>query len=166
MPETEIPQPGDNGDLSDVATNGAWHRAQGIAANNAVWDLLAAEPNEQRNEDLLRTAYAAAYHWQRASGARPENEARASYMIARALLATGQAEAALRAADRCLRVCTENGLVDFDLAYAYEVRARSLRALGRQAAAESVWALALAVPIADLEDAALLREDLAIDPVV
>ena len=53
----------------------------------------------------------------------PANEARASYLVAKALLATGQPEAALRAADRCLRVCRQHDLADFDLAYGHEARA-------------------------------------------
>ncbi len=143
-----------------------WNRRQGVEANNTAFELLAVHRDVDGDEDLLRTAYAAAYHWQRAADARPENEARARYLISRALLATGQPEAALRSAERCLEVCTTAGLVDFDLAYAHEARARALRALGRQAEAEEEWRAALAVPIAEQEDAAILRADLAIDPVV
>lgn len=142
-----------------------WHRRQGVEATNAAFDLLEADRDAEADEDLLRTAYAAAYHWQRASGAKPENEARASYLIAKALLTTGQPEAALRAADRTLRICVENGLTDFDLAYAYEIRARALRAVGRLEDAELDWRRATGVPIADPEDAQIVRADLAGEPV-
>jgi hypothetical protein len=43
-------------------------------------------------------------------------------MIAKALLYADQPEAALRSADRCLAVCRDHGLTDFDLAYAHERR--------------------------------------------
>ncbi len=152
---TPHPEPGD----------GAWHRRQGVDANNAAFALLTGERGAQADEELLRTAYAAAYHWQRAADARPENEARASYLISRALEVTGQPEAALRAAERCLRQCETHGLADFDLAYGHEARARALRALGRLEDARSEWDLAVAVPIAEPEDAAILRADLAVDPV-
>jgi uncharacterized protein YndB with AHSA1/START domain len=142
-----------------------WHRRQGIQANNSAFELLERERSSGDDEDLLRTAYAAAYHWQRAADAGPENETRASYLVAKALLATGQGEAALHAADRSLRTCTENGLTDFDLAYAHEVRARALRALGQADEAEREWRRALAVPIADPEDAEIVRADLAVEPV-
>jgi uncharacterized protein YndB with AHSA1/START domain len=147
-------------------SDGDWHRAQGVEANNAIWGLLG-KPDRSTDEDenLLRTAYAAAYHWQRARGAKPENEARASYMIAKALLATDQPDAALKAAERCLAVCLTNGLVDFDLAYAYEVRARALRAVGRDVEATADWSHALGVPIAGSEDAEIVRSDLAFEPV-
>ena len=59
------------------------------------------------------------------------NAARGDYLIAKALLAVGRPEAALDWADRCLQTCRDHGLVDFDLAYALEIRARSLRALDR-----------------------------------
>jgi uncharacterized protein YndB with AHSA1/START domain len=151
--------------VTSAPTDADWHRRQGVEATNAAFELLAADRDADADEDLLRSAYAAAYHWQRAAGVRPENEGRASYLIARALLATGRPEAALRAADRCFAICTANGLADFDLAYAHEARARALRALGRQAEAEEEWLAATAVPISNEEDAAILGADLAIDPV-
>jgi hypothetical protein len=139
---------------------GDWHRRQGVEANNAVHGLLERERTPEEDEDLLRHAYAAAYHWQRATGAEPENEARASYMIARALVATGQAERGLVSADRVLAVCAEHGIADFDLAYGHEARSRALSALGRADEAAQEAALARAVPIADPEDATIVEHDL------
>ncbi len=150
---------------TEVPSDGDWHRRQAVEANNAVWELVGApERSPDQDEDLLRRAYAAAYHWQRATGAGPENEARASYLVAKALLLTGQPEASLRSADRCLDVCTRNGLEDFDLAYAHEARARALQALGRPDEASPAWDLAVAVPIADDEDREILQKDLADRP--
>ena len=56
----------------------------------------------------------------------------------------------------------QHGLVDFDLAYAHEARARALQALGRTDAAADAWAAAKAVPIADPEDQAIVDADLAV----
>ena len=56
----------------------------------------------------MRRVYAAAYHWARAAGRGPENEARAEYMIAKAHWRLGRAEAALHHARRCLAV-TDGG---------------------------------------------------------
>jgi hypothetical protein len=138
---------------------GDWHRRQGVEANNAAVGLLERERTPDEDEDLLRHAYAAAYHWQRATGAGPENEARGSYMIARALVATGQPERGLVSADRVLAICAEHGLADFDLAYAHEARSRAFSALGRQEEAVREAALARSVPIADPEDLAILERD-------
>jgi uncharacterized protein YndB with AHSA1/START domain len=145
-----------------AAPEADWHRAQGVEANNSLWELFAkADRTDDDVEEMLRRAYAAAYHWQRAGGALPENEARADYMIAKALLYSGQPAAALRSADRCLAVCRDHDLTDFDLAYAYEARARALRALGREQEAAEAWAAARAVPIAEQEDRDIVDADFA-----
>jgi uncharacterized protein YndB with AHSA1/START domain len=157
----QLPPVVDDQDAAEAAEPD-WHRAQGIEANNSLWELFAkADRTEDDIEEMLRRAYAAAYHWQRAGGAGPENEARGNYMIAKALLFSGQPEAALRSADRCLAVCRDHDLTDFDLAYAHEARARALRALGRESEAAKAWAAATAVPIADQEDRDILDGDFA-----
>lgn len=142
-----------------------WHRAQAVDANNSIWELLEnVDRSPPDNEELLRRAYASAYHWQRASGRAPENEARAVYMLAKSHLAVGDPVAALRYADLCAGECADHGLADFDLAYAHEARARALQALGRSEEAATEWAAAKAVPIADPEDQAILDADLATGP--
>ena len=141
---------------------GDWHRRQGVEANNTAWDLIERpDRTDDDDEDLVRTAYAAAYHWQRAGGATPANEARACYLLARALLATGQPAAALRAANRCLAVCTANGLADFDLAFAHEARFRGLSALDRPEEAAAERAAATSVVIAKSEDRKVVEREFA-----
>jgi hypothetical protein len=76
----------------------------------------------------------------------------------------GQGELALHHADECAAVVAGTGLVDFDLAYAHEARARSLAALGRTVDAEAELAAARAVAIADDEDRAIFESDLAAPP--
>lgn len=143
-------------------SDAAWHRRQGVEANNAAMRLLfAAEGSPADREELLRSAYAAAYHWDRAAGAGPQNAARAAYVIARALLATGQPEAALASADRVLDLCDRHGLVDFDLAYGHEARARALLALGRTEDGTAACAAARAVAVVDPEDRAIVEQDFA-----
>jgi hypothetical protein len=63
-----------------------------------------------------------------------------------------------------MALCVELGVVDFDLAYAHEVRARALQALGRTDEAAVAWAAAKATPIADPEDQAIVDTDLAEGP--
>ncbi|SDS14015.1 Uncharacterized conserved protein YndB, AHSA1/START domain [Friedmanniella luteola] len=146
----------------DVPADGDWHRAQAVEANNDAWELLergALTPDEQ--EEVLRRAYAAAYHWQRARGAEPANEARACYLVAKALLAAARPTAALASARRALAVCERHGLDDFDLAYAHEACARALVALRRPDEAAAAWAAATAVPVADPEDREIVLADFA-----
>lgn len=146
---------------------GEWHRSQGIEANNSIWDLVdKADRTPDDDEELLRRAYAAAYHWQRAAGRQPINEARARYMLAKAHLLAGLPERSLHYADACLAatLAAGAGAADFDLAYAHEARARALRALGRTEEAATAWATAKGVSVADPDDRALVEADLAVGP--
>ena len=139
-----------------------WHRAQAIEANNATWaQLEAVAAGTASTVGLVRGAYAAAYHWERARGATPANEARARYLVGKAWLAYGRPELALEYGDRTLAQCREHGLADFDLAYAHELRARALAALGRQTESAAEWAAARSVPVADPEDRAIVEADFA-----
>jgi uncharacterized protein YndB with AHSA1/START domain len=146
---------------ADIA--GDWHRAQAIECNNSCWEIIGNdEVTAHDRDELLRRAYASAYHWQRAAGRSPATEARARYMIAKAHLVAGNAELALRSADATLAQCIDHGLADFDLAYAHEARARALAMMGRDVEATVAWADARAVPIADPEDQAIVDADFAI----
>lgn len=141
---------------------GEWHRAQGIECNNSTWEMIEAERTPANDEEMLRRAYASAYHWQRAARSGPENEARALYVLSKVQLLSGQPELSMSYADRCLAQCHQYGLVDFDLAYAHEARARALHALGQTGAAADAWSATRAVPIADPEDQAIVDADLAV----
>ncbi len=164
LPEVSaLPRPGEIAEASDAA--GDWHREQGIECNNSIWDLIG---NERRSpaddEELLRRAYSSAYHWQRARGTGPANEARALYMLAKVHLLTGQGARSLHYADACLEQCVQHGLADFDLAYAHEARARALRDLGREEEGLAAWATAKQVPVVDPEDRDIVEADFADAP--
>lgn len=141
----------------------SWHRAQAIECNNAVWEMFDAERTPDHDEEMLRRAYAAAYHWQRAAGREPINEARALYMLAKSHLVAGLGERALHYAEACLAATTAagDGAADFDHAYAHEVRARGLKAVGRHAEAEIEWDFAVNTTVADPEDKEIVDADLA-----
>ena len=93
-------------DVVDDAA-GDWHRAQGVECNNSIWELVGEPASPERDEELLRRAYASAYHWQRAAGREPgERDPRSCYMLAKVHLLTGQPERSLHYADaawRCAR---------------------------------------------------------------
>lgn len=161
-----LPEPKDDGPALDLEEiRGGWHRSQAIECNNSVWEIIdKAERTPADDEEMLRRAYASAYHWQRAKGRGPENEARAVWLLSKVHLLAGLPERALHYGDRCLAQCADHGLADFDLAYALECRARALRALGRESEAMAEWEKAKAVPIADPEDLAIVEADLAVGP--
>jgi uncharacterized protein YndB with AHSA1/START domain len=148
------------GDIS-----GDWHRTQAIDANNSTWELVGRDQRSTTDdEDMLRRAYAAAYHWQRASGRGPENEARALWLQSKVWRAIGDGDLALRYADRCLHATLDAGLNDFDLAYAHEARARALQLLGHADEAAVAYQAAAAVEIADDEDREIVVADLGTWP--
>ena len=146
--------------IDDAA--GEWHRAQGIECNNSTWEMIEAERTPENDEEMLRRAYASTYHWARAARRGAANDARGAWLLAKVQLLVGQPELSLRYADRCMSICQEHGLGDFDLAYAHEARARALKALGDDVAAAHSWEAAKSVPIADPEDQAILDADLAV----
>ncbi len=164
LPEVSaLPRPAEIAESSDAA--GEWHRAQGVECNNSIWDLVGKEDRSPADdEEMLRRAYSSAYHWQRAHGAGPANEARALYMLAKVHLLTGQGARSLEYADACLAQCVQHGLVDFDLAYAHEARARALRDLGREVEGLAAWATAKQQPIVDREDRDIVEADFADAP--
>ena len=145
----------------------ATHRKLAVDANNATWEILGkalTEISDDDAEEMTRRAYAAAYHWQRAEGAGPANEARASWLLSRVWAVRGNGEVALDHARRCVAVCKSAGLADFDLAYAHEAMARSFAALGDAGQARRHLAIARKVLIADYEDRTLVEADLAGGP--
>jgi len=166
--ETGETLPAASVDLADevvVDAAGDWHRAQGVECNNGIWDLVGKDDRSPADdEEMLRRAYSSAYHWHRARGAGPANEARSLYMLAKVHLLTGQGVRSLNYAEACLAQCVQYGLVDFDLAYAHEARARALRDLGREDEGLAAWTTAKQIPILDPEDRDIVEADFADAP--
>jgi hypothetical protein len=134
------------------------HRQLGVDLFNGTWRLM-----ESRADDdaMVNMAHASAYHWTQAPECKPENVARAHWLLARVYSVVGRAEPALHHAQRCLETCAANGLGDWDLAFAYEALARGHKVAGHTDAVARYRALAEEVDIADLEDRELLARDLA-----
>lgn len=160
---TPLPSRYAGGPAPDAETTSKdWHRQQAAEAHNATFDLLEADPLD--TEASLRSAYAAAYHWDRVASKQPENEVRALYLIGKAWLTGGAGELALDYGDRCLAGCLAADLADFDLAYAHELRARALHALGREDEARLEWTEATSIAVADDEDREIVKRDFAVTP--
>lgn len=145
----------------------AEHRKLAIEANNSTWEFLDQESDSlsaKEIEEMTRRAYAAAYHWARAENASLVNEIRASWLIAKVWIHQARGDIALSISDRCLDLCSANDIKDFDLAYVYEAKARSLACLGNIDGAREAKRFALSVEIADAEDRKLVEADLAKGP--
>jgi tetratricopeptide (TPR) repeat protein len=145
----------------------ATHRTLAVAAFNSTWDLLDVtddERSEDQNEEMLRRAYAAAYHWQRAEGYATVNEARSLWMLSRVWRAIGNGPQALYYANRCLAVTEEANLVDFDLAYAFDGMARALALTGKVDEARTWWERAMEVEVQNDGDRQQLLSDIGTAP--
>ncbi len=94
--------------------------------NGETWKLLQKEILSKEEKDLiLYTVYASAYHW---SNAGTEiHMQRAEWIISRVYTKLNNPDLALVHAKKCLSLTNDEneGLKDFDYAYAYEAMARA-----------------------------------------
>ena len=144
------------------ALDPALERAAAVELFNYTWTLLE-KPERTRDEDdlMIHAAHASRFHWD--SVGEPVNRARGEWQISRVYAVLGRGEPALHHARRCLELCEDHGIGDFDLAYAYEALTRSHRLAGDDAEADRYAALAREAGerIADAEDRELFDSDLA-----
>ena len=150
-----------------MSVDAATHRILAVDANNSTWEILGkavGEISPEESEEMTRRAYAAAFHWSRAEGTMPANEARADWLLSRVWAVRANAQLALHHARRCLATCQSAGLVDFDLAYAHEAMARASACDGNENDAREHLDFARAVVINDPEDKAIVDSDLASEP--
>ena len=101
-----------------------YHRKFAVDAFNYVWDLLE-KPDRTIEEDdsMLHAAHASRFHWEKIG--EPVNLARGEWQVARVYSMLNRPKCALYHARRCLELCEQFNIGDFDLAYAYEALARS-----------------------------------------
>jgi hypothetical protein len=139
------------------------HRQLGVEAFNHTWTLME-KSGRSRDEDdeMLHEAHASAYHWLKAPEGRPENRARSEWQCSRVYTVLGRAEPALHHARRCLELCEEHGIGDWDLAFAHEALARAYATAGRaeDAGRHELLAREAVGQIADEEDREHLLEAL------
>lgn len=152
MPDTDIT------DITD-------ERRLAAALFNATWTLLEKEDRSRDDDDaMLHMAHASRHHWGQVG--KPENFGRGEWQCSRVYAVLGRAEPSLHHAQRCLDICQENGIGDFDLAFAYEALARAHAVAGdvEQARAYTQEALAAAEDIASDDDRELVLSDLETIP--
>jgi hypothetical protein len=142
--------------------NAALHKKLGIELFNYTWELLdKPQRTREENDTMLHAAHASRFHWEKAGGA-AVNLARGEWQVSRVYAVLGRSEPAHFHAQRTLELCQENGIGDFDLAFAYEALARAAAVAGD--ATERAQYLALAETatqqIADHEDRKVVLHDL------
>ncbi len=146
------------------------HRWFGVEFNNEVWDMIhsgVTPESPQSDRDLvLYGAYASARHWHECGTV--ANAARAEHLIARAALAVGLPDVALRHARSCVALVEGHAseMADWDGVFAREALARALAATGRVEAAreQRETALRLAGEVVDPEDRTICEAELSRPP--
>lgn len=107
-----------------------WHRKFAVEQFNLTWDLLDREERTVAEDDkMLQAAYASRFHWGEIGT--PVEFERGEWQISRVCSVLNRPEAAIYHAQRCLAICTENEIADFDIAFAYEALARAYAVAGK-----------------------------------
>ncbi len=118
-----------------------WHRRFAADLFNLTWDLLdKADRTAEEGDRMVHAAHASRFHWGEIGA--PLQFARGEWQISRVYAVLGRAEPALHHARRCLDICTEDNIGDFDLAFAYEALARAYAVAGDRAKSEAHFRLA------------------------
>ena len=133
-----------------------------VSLFNRVWELME-KPGRSRDEDdeMVHAAHASRYHWGVVGQA--EHRARGEWQVSRVYTVLGRSEPAIAHAQRCLDLCEQNGIADWDLAYAYEALARAHKTAGHTKDAAKFKKLARAAGdrIIEAEDREHFEEDYA-----
>lgn len=107
-------------------------RALAVELFNRTWELIAKPDRSQRETDLMiHSAHASRLHWEEIGS--PANHARGEWQVSHVYAVLGRGEPAMFHARRCLEICEQNGIADWDLAYAHEAVARAARLDGDEA---------------------------------
>jgi len=152
-------------DLPAHDLDAADHRRLGKDLYNHVWTLLeTADRTAEQTDEMIHAAHASRWHW--TVGGEPANRARGEWQCSRVYAVLGRGEPALWHARRCVELCEEHGLGDWDLAAAYEAMSRASLVAGDEAAARD-WkdrATSALADIADPDDREPIEADLATLP--
>ena len=124
-------------DVRDVEA----HRKFAKELFNLTWDLLDREDRTAEDNDrMIHAAHASRFHWGEIGT--PLEFARGEWQVSRVYAVLGRATAAIYHGERSLALCEENGIGDFDLAFAYEALARGHAVAGEAAKSAEYMGLA------------------------
>jgi hypothetical protein len=107
------------------------HREEAVKCFNATWGLI--DKSDRVHEDdvnMIHMAHASRHHWGQIGTA--VEFTRGEWQISRVYSLLGMGESALFHAREALKICLDNRIDDFDLAFAYEAMARAHSVHGNQ----------------------------------
>ena len=107
----------------------SYHKEEAVKCFNATWDLI--DKSDRTHEDdinMIHMAHASRYHWGQIGTALELT--RGEWQISRVYSLLGMGDSALFHAKEALKLCLDNCIGDFDLAFGYEAMARAYSVLG------------------------------------
>ena len=117
------------------------HKKLGIDLFNLTWSLLDKKDRTKEEDDkMVHAAHASRFHWGEIGT--PLEFERGEWQISRVYSTLKRSESALYHAKRCLDICKENNIGDFDIAFAYEAMARGHASAGNKTDCEKYLKLA------------------------
>ena len=132
---------------------------------NLVWSFMDKKERTKEDDDkMVHAAHASRFHWGEIG--KPVHFERGEWQISRVYSVLNRPQPALYHAKRCLEICKENNIGDWDIAFAYEAMARAYVVAGEKT--ESVKYIKLAKEageqIKEKEDRDLFFTDLKTVP--
>ena len=122
-------------------TEQEWRKRAAITLFNLVWSLLDnKDRTKQENDKMVHAVHASRFHWGEIGT--PVEFERGEWQISRVYSVLNRPQSALYHAERCLDICKEHNIGDFDIAFAYEAMARAHAVAGDKSDCEKYIKLA------------------------
>jgi hypothetical protein len=117
------------------------YRKFAVALFNLTWSLLDKKDRTREDDDrMIHAAHASRFHWGEIGT--PLEFERGEWQISRVYSVLKRSEPAIYHAKRCLEICKEHSIGDFDIAFAYEAMARAYAIAGGKTECEKYIKLA------------------------
>lgn len=108
------------------------HKKFAVDCFNLVWTLMDKKDRTKDEDDrMVHAAHCSRFHW--GETGTPVEFERGEWQISRVYTVVKRPESALYHAERCLKICQENNIGDWDIAFAYEAMARAYATAGQRA---------------------------------
>jgi hypothetical protein len=119
-----------------------WHKKSAVDNFNLVWILMEKKDRTKAEDDkMIHAAHASRFHWGEIGT--PVEFERGEWQISRMYTVLNRPEPALYHAKRCLEICKENNIGDWDIAFAYEAMARAYATAGNRSECKKYIQLAM-----------------------
>ncbi|MHA1125794.1 MAG: hypothetical protein ACTSO7_05395 [Candidatus Heimdallarchaeota archaeon] len=100
------------------------HKKLAINLFNATWGLMdKKDRTKEEDDEMIHSAHASRFHWGKVGN--HIHFERGEWQISRVYSVLKMVEPAIYHGQRCLDICLENKIGDFDIAFAYESLARA-----------------------------------------